>query len=542
MFVVARNILNDKRRESSYTSGMETPSFRHTNIPTSAQELANRVLDQHPQLLQAAQRLAESLELVSALRRYNRPHGPTKGARALIVGGFVRDAVLGLHPKDLDIEVYGMPAPILEAHLEHLFPGAINTVGKAFGIYKVAIGNGLDLDVSIPRRESKTGMGHNEFEVRGDPKMSVREAGRRRDFTMNTLAADPLTGTVIDLFGALEDLRTNTLRVTDPERFQDDPLRVYRGVQFCARMGLTPDQNTFLLMKEMVERGDLEHLPNERIVEEWKKLLLKSPKPSIGLALMRELGIIELDYPELRDLIDTPQEPEWHPEGDVWTHTLMVLDAAAKIIRRPEHSFSPDEKLQVMFGALCHDFGKPATTEIDGDRIRSRGHEEAGVEPTRAFFSRFPVSGEVERATCHIAADHLKPGVFARELERGQLNEAQYRNALRRLIKRLEGTSWRVLLAAAEADHRGRALPGVDREPYEAGRLFAETVTAYGLDVAAKTPLIQGRDLLALGLKPGREIGILVKRIEQLRDEGAIETREEALALIQNITKNMGHS
>lgn len=516
---------------------METPSFRRTNVPLSAAELASRVLDQHPKLLQAAQKLADSLELVSALRRYRYPNSKPQPAQALIVGGFVRDAVLGLHPKDLDIEVYGLSAPVLEAHLEHLFPGAINLVGKAFGVYKVAIGDGLDLDVSVPRHESKTGARHGDITVQGDPHMSVREAARRRDFTMNTLAADPLTGEVIDSFNGLADLRTNTLRATDPERFQDDPLRVYRGIQFCARMGLTPDQDTFYLMKEMVERGDLDHLPYERIAEEWKKLLLKSPKPSIGLALMRELGIVERDYPELHALIDTPQEPEWHPEGDVWIHTLMVVDEAAKILRRPDYVFTQEEQLQVMFGALCHDFGKPATTLVEDGRIRSRGHEEAGVEPTQQFFKRLPVSTDIERAACHIAADHLKPGVFARELEKGTITEAQYRNALRRLLKRLGSTSWRVLLAAAEADHRGRAIPGVDREPYEAGHLFAATVIDYGLDIAAKSPLIQGRDLLELGLPPGKQMGFLLKRVEALRDEGSIVTREDALAFVHEVLK-----
>lgn len=461
------------------------------------------------------------------------------GGQALLVGGFVRDSLTGMVSKDADMEVYGVDADTLERTLHQLYPEKVDTVGRSFGVLKVFLGDGLDLDVSIPRRESKTGSGHKGFAVTGDPNMSVKEAARRRDFTMNSLAADPLTGQIVDSFGGMDDIKNKILRVTDPERFQDDPLRVYRAVQFAARLGFTIEPKSFELMREMVERGDLDELSPERVTEELKKLLLKSERPSVGFEYMRELGIIERDYPELHSLIGVEQEPEWHPEGDVWIHTMMVLDQAATISK----DFSPEERLQITVGALVHDLGKPPTTkrmEKHGVmRITSLGHEEAGVEPAKQLLGRFIFGDEVERAAVAAARDHLKPGMLHRAWEKGELNDEQYANALRKWLKRSLPISWRVLLAASESDYRGRTLPGVQTEPYAAGEHAARVILERGLDKEAATPLVQGRDLIALGLKPGPIFRRLIDKIEHARDEGRITSREEALDLAKELISEM---
>ncbi len=498
----------------------ESPFGRQQErIPNDPEIWRERLFAQNEILLNGARALAEAVR-----QRPRKPGAETP--RALIVGGFVRDALLGLHPKDLDIEVYGLTVDELVETIERTFSRRVDLIGASFGIFKVALEKGFDLDISLPRTES---LADSDLRIVSDPFLSVSEAARRRDFTMNTLAADPLTGEIIDHFGAIRDLNARILRATDRARFQDDALRIYRAVQFSARMDLQPDAETMDLMREMVERGDLERLSAERRLEEWKKLLLKAERPSIGLNLMRELGIVERLYPELHALIDTPQDPEWHPEGDVWTHTLMVVDAAAAIIRREQGRLSKDEAFAVVMGALCHDFGKPSTTRFEDGRIRSRGHEEAGVEPAKAFLERLRAPKLIMEAASVIAAEHLKPGVLSRAYEEGKLDRRQYANNIRRLLKRLGNVSWRVLLAASEADSRGRTIPGAAMNPYVPGERFADAVEEYGLDREARENLLHGRDLISLGMKPGKEIGVLIQAVERLRDDGKLETRLEAL-------------
>lgn len=432
---------------------------------------------------------------------------------------------------DRDLEVHGVPAGELERTLHALFPGKVNTVGRSFGVFKVhGVADG-DLDVSIPRRDSKVGSGHKGFAVTGDPALGIREAARRRDFTVNAIAEDPITGEILDPWGGRKDLETRTLRVVDPDLFGDDPLRVWRGVQFAARLDLTPEPGTLSLLKTMVARGDLTELSRERVTEEWRKLLVDADRPSTGLALAREIGAIAREFPELEAMAETPQEPEWHPEGDVWTHTLLVVDQAARITRRDGHEGL--SRLQIVLGALLHDVGKPVATHKamkDGvERIVSPGHEAEGDPLSRAVLSRFTFGEEVENAVVAIVRWHHLSYALGRDLERGQMDERAYVNAVRKVVKRVHPTPWRIWLAACEADWRGRTLPGVADGPYPPGDRFVATVAAHGLDVEPVKPLVQGRDVLALGVSPGPEVGRLIAEIEEARDHGEIRTREEAL-------------
>jgi tRNA nucleotidyltransferase (CCA-adding enzyme) len=325
------------------------------------------------------------------------------GGRALIVGGWVRDRLMGHPSKDVDIEVYGIDAERLKGLLGRF--GSVNTVGESFTVYKVA-----DIDVAIPRTESKSGRGHKGFAVHGDPWLTPAQAARRRDFTINAIAWDPLTGEYLDPFDGRGDLDRRVLRAVDPSTFADDSLRVLRAIQFAARFEFTVEDATKALCGSL----PLDDLPAERIWGEFEKLLLRARRPSLGFALALELGVVDRLFPELRPLVGCPQEPEWHPEGDVWVHTLLVIDQARARIDDLEYA----QQVTVMLGAVCHDLGKPPTTAVIDGRIRSLEHEEEGVAPAAAVLDRLNVHSmhgyDVRRHVLGIVANHLKPGMFAK--------------------------------------------------------------------------------------------------------------------------------
>lgn len=463
--------------------------------------------------------------------------------RALLVGGFVRDSLLGFPTKDADVEVYGVAPERLSVLLQELFPRRVTEVGKSFGIAKIHLDQGLGFDVALPRRESKTAAGHKGFAVTSDPELDPKEAARRRDFTCNAMMMDPLTGELFDYYGGQEDLKHRVLRMVDPATFIEDPLRVYRAVQFAARLECELDPKSFIILRDMVQRGELETLSKERITDEWKKLLLKADRPSLGFELMKKLGVINRFFPELAPLETTPQELEWHPEGDVWIHTMMVIDQAARITHRESSRFTEHESLEVMLGALCHDLGKPSTTKMgekDGKpRIRSLGHEEAGVEPALCLLRRFTFGEDLDASVGRLVADHLKAGMLYIAHQKQQLTDTQYQNATRKLLKRLHPTSWRVFLAVAEADFRGRTVPEATQPFFMYGEFMRSAIETHALDRAAIQPLVLGRDVLERGIEPGPLVGQFVKQIEDWRDQGTIQTREEALKRLDQLIVNL---
>lgn len=451
------------------------------------------------------------------------------GGRALLVGGSVRDEVLGKPSKDFDLEVYGVQPDDLEKILQQF--GKVDSVGKVFGILKITDGD-MDIDVSIPRRDSKVRAGHAGIEVDMEPGMSIKEAGRRRDFTFNALSKDPLTGEIFDPFNGVEDLRTRTLRVTDPVLFKDDSLRVMRGAQFIGRFGLKVDPESMALMREMVPM--LSELPKERMREEWGKLLEKSERPSLGLQALFDMGVIEHLYPELLAISGTQQEFEWHPEGDVWVHTLMVVDAAKEVCR--QERLQTDSARVVMFAALCHDLGKPEKTAFSNGRIRSIGHEPAGEAPTVQFLEKIGAPKDLQLKVAPLVKEHLWPGtMYRRSLSGEEVSDG----AFRRLAKRIWPATIAELTYVEEADNRGRG-PFIDPShrnqfllpnPAEAGKWVRETAQRLGVEKEMPKPILLGRDLIALGFKGGKDFGELVKLSEQLRDDKNI-TRESVLEII----------
>lgn len=440
----------------------------------------------------------------------------SKNAKAIIVGGSVRDHFLELPIKDYDVEVYGLEdLEELEALLSK--HGSVNLVGKSFGVLKFTY-DGEEYDFSFPRTEEKVGAGHRGFEVEVNGALAYAEASKRRDFTLNALGYAIEDETFLDPFDGLKDMEQKIIRHIDDETFVEDPLRVYRAVQFCARFGYTLADETFALCQKMVQRGMLEELPKERVYVEWQKLLLKSPKPSIGFELMRKLGITKRYFPELHALIDVPQSPKWHPEGDVWIHTMMTIDEMAKLLVDDEK-----QNLKLMFAILCHDLGKATHTTIEEDgRIRAIGHEEAGVEPTKSLLYRLTDEHDFIEAILPLVEHHLKPSQFYQGKAK--------KSAFRRLATKVNIEE---LVVVAKADFLGRTTKESLEGVYHAGAWML--ARAKDLKVAQKPlePLVQGRDLIALGFEPSPKFKEILELVYEKQLEGYLESKQGAMDFVK---------
>jgi tRNA nucleotidyltransferase (CCA-adding enzyme) len=438
------------------------------------------------------------------------------GARPYLVGGAVRDALLGLPVKDFDVEVFGLGEERLRAVLEKL--GRVDAVGQAFSVLKLVGLPGIEgaVDVSLPRRDSKVGPGHRGIAAAADPDLRVEEASRRRDFTMNALLYDPAADAVLDPHGGRRDLEARVLRAVDRSTFGEDPLRALRAVQFAARFEMTVEPETARLCAEM----PLGELPADRVFGEIEKLLLKARRPSIGLALMKDWEMLGETAPQLLPLGATPQDPQWHPEGDVWTHTLQVVDEAAGL--RDDLCSDRPRALTVMLAALLHDVGKPATTFQDPQdgHVRSPGHEEAGVAPAASLLDRWNVHSllgyDVRAQVLALVAHHLKPGELYKERERVS------DGAIRRLARKCEPD---LLYRVARADCLGRR-PG--RFEPVAMEWFRDKVRALDVAVRPPAPLLRGRELLELGMSPGPEVGRILQAVYERQLDGAVKTLDEA--------------
>jgi tRNA nucleotidyltransferase (CCA-adding enzyme) len=442
-----------------------------------------------------------------------------EGGRALLVGGCVRDELMGRQPKDWDVEVYGIEPARLRELLDTF--GTVNVVGEAFTVYKL----GAHLDVSLPRRERKTGRGHRAFFIAGDPQMAIAEAASRRDFTINAILEDPLTGEIIDPCNGQSDLKDRVLRAVSLETFSEDSLRVLRAAQFAARFEFEVDSQTAALCRAL----DLSDLPSERIWGEMEKLLLRAEHPSIGLRQLRDLGGVDQLFPEIKALIDVPQDPEWHPEGDVFVHTSLVIDRAHELI----DDLPYEKRVTVMLAALAHDFGKPATTEFIDGRLRSRGHEEAGVAPTLSFLDKLNIHTldgyDVRGQVLALVRDHLKPGEFFKK--RDEVGDG----AFRRLARKCELD---LLYRVAKADSLGRNADWLPREKWydaEAQEWFIERARELEVVTHAPAPILLGRHLLEMGLEPGPRVGEITRTVYEFQLDGRVRDLDEARAAAQEI-------
>lgn len=401
------------------------------------------------------------------------------GGRALLVGGCVRDRVLGQAPKDHDIEVFGLDAPAVARALAPL--GAVMSVGSTFVVQRI---RGLDIDFSLPRDADFT------------------SASRQRDLTMNSMGQDLLTQEILDPHGGRQDLQNKVLRATDVRYFGTDPLRGMRVAQLAARFDMQPDAELRALCRGL----DLSLLPAERLLEEFRKLLLKAPRPSVGLAILEQTQLLRF-FPELQAMCGVPQDPHWHPEGDVWTHTCMVVDEAAALRTGGPGDFT------LMLSALLHDVGKPASTATIDGRVRSGGHDVAGVPLAVNFLTRLRASTETVQQVSALVRHHLAPAM----LVQGGAKDKAYR----RLIRDLQAVDLSVadLAALARADHLGRTTADALARRFAAGDTFMENVARLGLAHTRVRDVVQGRDLLARGYKPGPAMGALLDACREVQDE-----------------------
>ncbi|MFC1752425.1 CCA tRNA nucleotidyltransferase [Thermoproteota archaeon] len=440
-----------------------------------------------------------------------------KGGVPFLVGGCVRDAILGLPIKDFDIEVYCMHGfdeltKILSKK------GKVVEVGKAFGILKLCTPE-HDYDFSLPRTDVKTGKGYKGFAVTCNPNLEFSEAACRRDFTMNSIGYNLITNEFIDPYNGKKDIENKTIRHINAA-FSEDPLRVYRAMQFAGRFEFKIASETISLCQTV----DVTELPKERIFEEFRKLFLLSRAPSKGLIYLDDLGISKT-LPELHALLNVPQDPEFHPEGDLWTHTLLAVDAMAQL------KTGNDEKdLIMMLAALCHDFGKATTTAFKKGHWRSYGHQKEGILPARSFLKSITNEKNLIDQVLILIEHHMAPGLLFREHKDHEISNS----AIRRLACKVNIED---LICLAKADYLSRFVKenkNIRNIPFPAGEWLLER--AQHLDVKDKKPmpLLKGRHLLELGFKPGEDMGKILEKAFDLQLEGRLTSLDQALDWVKN--------
>jgi tRNA nucleotidyltransferase (CCA-adding enzyme) len=428
------------------------------------------------------------------------------GGRALLVGGYVRDKLRGVVATDLDMEIYGLELAALERVLARF--GEVIAIGRAFGVLQV---KGLPIDFALPRLDSKTGAGHKGFEVRCDPGLDFPTASRRRDLTINSMGLDPLTDELLDPHGGERDLALGVLRATDPVHFAEDPLRGLRVAQFAARFEMRPDDE----LRRVCAGLDLAELSPERVLEEWRKLLLKGVRPSLGTDLLHATGLLRF-FPELAALVGVPQDPEWHPEGDCWVHNQLVIDEAARL----RDGGRDDEAL--MFGALLHDVGKPITTSNETGRVRSPNHDVRGVALAAAFLERMRAPNELVARVGALVEHHLAPALF--------IKNGATAKGYRRLARKLgaAGVTAELLARVARADHFGRTTAEAVARAFPSGDEFLTRARELEISRDAPRDVVLGRHLIARGMSPGPEFGAILERCREIQDETG-ETDPEAI-------------
>ena len=395
------------------------------------------------------------------------------GGRAYYVGGCVRDGLGGIEAKDIDIEVHGISYEKLTEILGEL--GTVREMGASFGVLGLG---GSGLDIAMPRKEKATGRGHRDFSVYTDPFIGPEKAALRRDFTINAMMQDVLTGELLDFYGGRQDLEKGIIRHVNSESFAEDPLRVLRAAQFAARFNFSVAEETVELCSGM----ELSALSRERVLEEMKKALLKAGKPSIFFSVLKEMNQLSFWFPEVEALIGIEQNPRFHPEGDVWNHTMKTLDAAAGLRAGAKEPF------YYMLSALCHDFGKVTTTETIDGVIHAYGHETAGEVPVRAFLGRITAENALIKYTVNMVLLHMRPNM----LTSLKSSDKAY---MRLFDSAVEPSD---LLLLAKADYFG-SLGNEDYAPLE--KKLREELKKY--ESLMRKPYVKGEDLINAGIEPG---------------------------------------
>lgn len=420
-----------------------------------------------------------------------------RGGRTFYVGGFVRDKILGIENKDMDIEVHGIQPAVLREILSEV--GEPISYGSSFGVYSL---KGYDIDIAMPRKEHATGKGHRDFEVFVDPFIGTAEAARRRDFTMNAVMEDVLTGELVDPFGGKQDLEKGIIRHIDSDTFVEDPLRVLRGAQFASRFGFNIADDTSDLFRSM----DLSALSMERVEDELKKALLKGKEPSVFFEVLRSADGLDVWFPEVKALIGIEQDPKFHPEGDVWTHTMEVLDRAARYRYKTKNPYA------FMLLALTHDFGKAVTTEVVNGRIHAYDHETEGLPAIETFLRRITNESEVISYVLNMVPLHMKPNVVAASKSAVKVTN--------RMFDRAAAPEDLIYFAMSDKPVMSGDNPftGDPEFLFERYELYEEMMSR---------PYVTGNDLIEKGLEPGEYFSDVLAYAHKLRLAGT--EKESAL-------------
>lgn len=428
-----------------------------------------------------------------------------KNGRAYLVGGAVRDMLLGIDVKDIDIEVHCMSADDLEKLLATF--GVVTLVGKVFGVFRL---HGLDVDWSLPRSDSPG----RKPNVTVDPHLGIESALRRRDLTMNAMAIDLSNYELIDPFGGLDDMNAKVLRTPDTSFFIEDPLRFYRVMQFIARFDMQPDDQLNTLCSQMSLAG----VSKERISDEFEKMFLKSCRPSLGIRWLHSIKRLAEILPEVAALVGVQQDPQWHPEGGVFEHTMQTIDAAARFSYDDQSS-----KLIFLFAALGHDLGKALTTELIDGRIRSLGHAQASVPLAKKLLKRITIKKDLVAPVCTLIRYHMHVLLFVKEGAKA--------SAYKRLAKKLAPyISLEQLAQFALADRRGRNPSS--RKPLECDdpeiRDFILNAQKAMVNERPEEPLLRGSDLMGI-VPPGPLMGKMLKRAYDIQLEQGIKEKQDLL-------------
>ncbi len=443
-------------------------------------------------------RLREILERTPELRR------------SFLVGGCVRDRLLGLPITDFDIEVFDVSGEALQQGLQRW--GRTDLVGRSFGVFKLQVRDGHVYDFSLPRRDSKVAPGHRGFLVEFDKDLPLPEAAARRDFTINSMMFDPRQGCLIDFFGGQKDLETRVLRHTSPA-FSDDPLRVLRGMQFASRFRLEAAPETQDACRSI--SSSFSELAVERIRGEWQKWASKSASPSHGLRFLLDAGWLG-HFPEIDALRGVEQEPEWHPEGDVFAHVCHCLDALVQM--REWIDALELERLVLTFAVLAHDFAKPVTTHKtikDGVvRIVAPGHEAKAGPIAETFLGRIGIPPEFTRRIVRLVTNHMAH------------LQTQTDRSVRRLAARLVPETIENLCTVIRADQFGR--PPRSQEPSATLLNLQQRARELGLRKEAPKPILSGRDLLNRGLTPSPRFKRILNAAFEAQLDAAFEDSEGA--------------
>ncbi len=423
------------------------------------------------------------------------------GGRTFYVGGYVRDQILGRDNKDIDIEVHNIPVRTLEEILDGL--GERLMMGASFGIMGL---RHYEIDVAMPRSEKATGRGHKDFEVFVDPFIGMEKAAVRRDFTMNALMQDVLSGEILDFFGGVEDIHNRFIRHVNDRTFTEDPLRVFRAAQFAARFGFTVAENTTALSSTV----DVTALPGERILGELEKALLKAKKPSIFFEELRKMDQLSVWFPEAEALIGVEQDPVHHPEGDVWMHTMLVLDRAAELRDQAK------EPLWFMLSALCHDFGKALVSFGDDGRIHAYGHEREGLPLVHRFLERITREVRANEYILNMTELHMQPN-----------RNAEHDSRKKSFMKMFDRSVCpEDLLLLAKADALGRGISEAEISAYAETETSLREILAEYHELMSR-PYLRGRDLIEAGVEPGPLMGEGLEFAHKIRLAG--RPKEEQL-------------